>query len=117
MMKGVHFHHVTSGENTKGWVHSHGMDQQGLPELEMRNVPAFLVEAAADILRETCKYMIESGNKVSLGETMAVSDRTVFRFVHANPIPGQENHFEAERWQIVEVEGLCEECGAPAGIN
>ena len=111
MMKGIHFHHVVSGTHTKGWVHSHGMDQHGLPELEMRNVPAFLVEAAAHILREVCNYMIDSGNKVSLGETMAVSDRTAFHFAKAEPILGQENHYEAERWQIVEVQGRCEECG------
>jgi hypothetical protein len=111
-MNGIHFHHVISGRETKGWVHSHGMDRLGLPELEMRNVPAFLVEAAAKILRGVCNYMIESGNKVSVGETMALSERTAFRFLKADPIPGQDNHYETERWQIVEVECQCAECGA-----
>jgi hypothetical protein len=114
-MRGVYFHHVISGSDTKGWVHSHGMDRHRLPELEMRNVPAFLAEAAADILREVCRYMIESGKKVSVGETMAVSPQTAFRFVKADPIPGQENHYERDRWRIIEVECQCEECGKSEG--
>ncbi len=109
----VQFHHVTNG-STKGWVHTHGMDQFGLPELEMRAVPGFLVESAARILTSACDYMIDSAKKVSAGETMALSDHTVFQFVKADPIPGAEEHYEAERWQIVEVERLCECCQAKA---
>ncbi len=114
MMKGIQFHHVVSGRDTKG-VHTHGMDRLGLPELEMREVPGFLVEAAANILREISDYMSDPGNNVSVGETMAISDRTAFRFAKAMPIPGQENHYEVERWRIVEVECQCEECGQSEG--
>ena len=32
-VEGVTIHHVTTGVNTKGWIHTHGMDQFGLPEL------------------------------------------------------------------------------------
>ena len=111
----VECHHVISGSQTKGWVHTHGMDQFGLPDLEIRSVPAFLAASAATILRTACDYMIDSGKKVSLGETMAVSDRTVFRFEKAEPIPGQETHYDTERWQIVEVECVCSECKATGG--
>jgi hypothetical protein len=111
-MERIQLHHVISGKDTKGWVHTHGMDRLGLPELEMRSVPGFLAESAAKILRDVCDYLIESGNRVSVGETMAVSDRTVFRFVKAEPIPGQENHYETERWQIVESECKCADCRA-----
>jgi hypothetical protein len=89
-----------------------GMDRLGLPELEMREVPAFLSEAAANILRHACDYMIDSGKTVVVDETMAVSPRTAFRFVKAKPIPGQDDHYETERWQIVEIECQCAECGA-----
>lgn len=104
--------HVISGTETKGWVHTHGMDRLGLPELEMRKVPAFLAEAAAGMLANVCDYMIDSGKTVSVGETMAVSPRTTFRLVTTVPIPGRENHYETERWQIAEVECQCEDCGA-----
>ena len=111
-MPRVQCDHVISGSDTKGWVHTHGMDRLGLPELEMRDVPGFLAESAAALLEHICDYMIDSGKKVSVGETMAVSKRTTFRFVKAEPIPGHDNHYETERWQIVEVECQCAECGA-----
>ena len=37
----VCFHWLVDGE-TKGWIHTHGMDVLGLPELEIRSCPAFL---------------------------------------------------------------------------
>jgi hypothetical protein len=111
IMGKVQFHYLTDGRETKGWVHTHGMDCFGLPELEMRDIPGFLVEDAARMLKAVCDYMLDSGNKVCVGETMALSDRTVFRFVMSVPIPGEEEHYEVERWQIVEVEHRCEECG------
>ena len=93
------------------------MDRFGLPELEIRNVPAFLAGGAATILRTVCDYMIDSGKKVALAETMAISDQLVFRFEKAEPIVGQENHYDAERWQIVEAECVCSECGATGGTG
>ena len=101
----IYIHYVTNS-NTKGWVHTHGMDQFGLPELEMRAVPGFLAESAAKLLGFICDYMIDSGKKVSVGETMELSDHTAFRFVKADPIPEAEEHYETERWQVVEVEAL-----------
>jgi len=86
------------------------MDRFGLPELEIRNVPSFLAESAALILRHTCDYMLDSGRKVSLGETMGLSDRTVFQFVKSEPLPGEDEHYRVDRWEIAEVECLCEEC-------
>jgi hypothetical protein len=107
----IQFHHLTDGRHARGWVHTHGMVRFGLPELEMRGIPGFLAEDAARILKRVCDYMIDSGAKVSVGETMALSDRTVFRFVKAVPIRGEEEHYQVERWQIVEVEPRCEACG------
>ena len=110
----IECHYVISGIETKGWVHTHGMDRFGFPELEIRNVPAFLVGGAAVILRTVGNYMIDSGKKVSLGETMAISDESVFRFEKAKSIVGQENHYTTERWQIVDAECQCCECGIGA---
>jgi len=110
-MTGIQMHHVTNGDETQGWVHTHGMTAFGLPELEMRNVPSFLVEGAAKLLRSICHYMRQPGVVISVGETMATSPRTRFRFLKSQPIPGHENHFVEERWQIVEVEMSCDECG------
>lgn len=109
-MKRIDLHYVISGRDTKGWVHTHGMNQYGLPELESRDVPGFLAEAAAAILNTVCDYMLDSGEIVSLGQTMALSPRTRFRFMKPDPIPGEEDHYDVERWQIVEVEACCQDC-------
>jgi hypothetical protein len=103
-------HYLFEGEFTKGWLHTHGMQELNLPELEMRNVPSMLVEAAALLLKEVCAYMQQPDIVVRLGETMAVSDQTRFRFVKADPIPGEEGHYEHERWQLAEIDSCCDAC-------
>jgi hypothetical protein len=114
----VEFHWITDGGKTKGWVHTHGMDRLGLPELEIRDCPAFLGESAVRILREVCDYMLNLGTVVQAGETMGIWDRTRFRFVKSGPIPGEELHYEVERLQIVEMECNCDECGlTPSELN
>jgi hypothetical protein len=100
-----------------GWLHTHGMDTLGLPELEMRHVPAFLMEEASHMLGQISKYMqdakngVEGTKPVHVGEIMAMSRQTRFRFVKAKPMPGAENHYDVERWQIVDVESRCACCG------
>lgn len=108
---GLMMHHVTDGKRTRGWIHTHGMDRRGLPELEMRDVPAFLAPAAAGILREVCHYMIDTGVRIKAGETMATSPRTALRFVKPTPIFGAEDHYRVERLLIKEIRPACEGCG------
>ncbi len=111
-VEGLVIHHVIHGALTKGWLHTHGMDQYGLPELEMRNVPAFLIEPAARILNQTCRYMRQPGVVVKEGETMQFSADAPFRFVRSKPIPGSEDHYQVERWELVEIPTRCAHCGA-----
>jgi hypothetical protein len=114
----VTIHWVMDGRETKGWVHTHGMADLGLPELEVRGCPTFLGESAASILLGVCDYMLDSGMVVRAGETMGISDKTRFRFVKPTPIPGQEEHYEVERLQIVEMERGCDTCGlSPSQLN
>jgi hypothetical protein len=101
---------VTDGDATRGWVHTHGMANLGLPELEIRHVPSFLNEGAVMLLRDICDYMLESGNAVRPDETMETSPHTMFRFVRAKPIAGAEDHYEAERLLITEVDRACKCC-------
>ena len=67
----VAYHEVIDGDNTNGWIHTHGMDALGLPELEIRNCPLFLGEFAAEILRTVCDYMLDSGKVVKAGRNHA----------------------------------------------
>ena len=101
----VKIHYITED----GWLHTHGMDSLGLPELEVRHVPAFLAEDAAGLLRHVCDYMAESGVRIKPGETMATSPRNRFKFLESKP--GDEDHSQAERLLIAEVEPTCECCG------
>ena len=45
----VRFHWLIDGD-TKGWVHTHGMGEFGLPELEIRDCSAFLAESAVHLM-------------------------------------------------------------------
>ena len=106
----VRFHWLIDGD-TKGWIHTHGMDVLGLPELELRGCPAFLAESAVHLMRSVCDYMLASGKVVKAGENMATSDRTMFSFAIPEPVPGSEDHYEVERLQITDVDQQpCDEC-------
>jgi hypothetical protein len=106
--EGVTIHYVTDWS----WLHTHGMDAHGLPELEMRDVPAFLAEGATGLLQHVCGYMLRRGVRIKAGETMNVSPRTGFRFIAPEPLPGAEDHYEGERLQVVDLEPMCEDCQA-----
>jgi hypothetical protein len=102
----VTIHYVTDS----GWLHTHDMDAHGLPELEIRDVPALLAEGASDLLQRVCDYMLGSGTRVRAGETMSVSPRTRIRFIKPEPMPGEDDHYGEERLQIVGLEPACECC-------
>jgi len=106
----VKFHWLVDGRETKGWIHTHGMEDLGLPELEIRDCPAFLGEAAMRILRAVCDYMVGSGVAVQAGETMEISDITQFRFAKPTPLTQEQDHYNVARLQIVEMEPRCDEC-------
>jgi hypothetical protein len=107
----VRSHWVIDGENTTGWIHTHGMDLFDLPELEIRDCPAFLAEFAVWIVQSVSDYMLESGEVVEAGERMQISSNTVIGFAEAEPIPGHEDHYGAYRLRIVEAAPICDECG------
>lgn len=97
-----------------GWLHTHGMDRAGFPELEVRQVPGYLAEPASELLNILCDYMLSSGKRVKPGEVVAVSPRTSFRLIEPQPMPGDEDHYVTQRLQIIDVESGCHCCGARA---
>lgn len=105
----VKVHAVNNGEHTKGWIHTHGMVEYDLPELEMRNVPLFLVPDAYRMLREICDYMLSSEKPVLAGHTMEMGN-VCFQFVTPVPIPGEDEHYREPRLQVAEYVPLCESC-------
>jgi hypothetical protein len=94
-----------------GWVHTHGMDAHGYPEIEVRGVPDFLGESVVALIRHVCNYMLDEEVRIKPGETMEISPRTRFRLIKPDPLPGEEDHYDVERLQIVDVEQVCDCCG------
>lgn len=117
-MSAIKFDAVLGGPGEGAWVHTHGMDEYGLPELEIRGIPNFLIEPAANILHAVTDYMLDSGKVIALGESFAVSDQIVFTFTKAVPLPGEEDHYDVERWLIADLPPncLCERCRAEAEL-
>ena len=99
----VGFHWFISGNNV-GWVHTHGMEEFGLPELEIRDCPAFLAESAVHLMRSVCDYMHTTGKAVRAGDNMRITDRTTFTFAIPEPMPGSDDHYKVERLQIVDID-------------
>jgi hypothetical protein len=61
-------------------------------------VPNFLFEDAARLLNHVADYMVNHAKKpVRVGETMAVSDLCVFRFLPATPRQDDLEHYKDER--------------------
>jgi hypothetical protein len=87
------------------------MTAAGLPEIEVRDVPAFLAEAAGTLVNRVCDYMLSTGEPVSSGQTMRISPGAQIKFVTAEPMPGKEDHYDHERLQIVDFEARCVGCG------
>lgn len=120
----IQLHAVTNGADQSGWIHTHGMDKLGCPDLEIRGVPLFLVEPAAMLLNKVVQYMVDlvrnGGEQVQLGHTMSAGPLSIFRFVKLEPIPGDEEHFEHERWALSDepMRGMCDDCvGAACGCD
>ena len=107
---------VTSGVHTDGWVHTHGLEALGLPELELRGVtPRFLMPAAAMLLSNIADYMANGGRRVAVGDAMVLDELTFVRVARAEPIPGEADHYRHERWTVLEVpESCCPLCDESA---
>jgi hypothetical protein len=106
-------HVVTDGAEEMGWVHTHGMAKFNMPELEIRKLPLFMALAAVCLLNTITDYMLNSGKQVVLGQSLCFSRMCIVGFEKLQPIGGSENHFETERWALVdppEVHGMCSRC-------
>lgn len=92
------------------WLHTHGMGAYGKPELEIRDVPAFLVGDATSFLNQVCAYVaLEATKPVLLGQSMALGNTVPFTFtqLEGDDIGHAPNHYEEERWALVGDTGMC----------
>lgn len=110
-------HMVFDGEKTKGWVHTHGLDKFDLPELEIRDIPVFMMTSAGRILNLVSDYLLNGDKPIKVGETMVFGDGAIVKFIEAEPIPGDEEHYQVERWQLVDPASTMLKCAACDGEN
>lgn len=98
--------HCITEEPHCGWMHTHGMAELGLPELEIRSVPLFLSPDAANLLNHIAQYMYDGKNglndarPVKLGQRLGVGPMQIVQFVKLMPIPGEEDHYANECWAL-----------------
>jgi len=116
IQKHIELHAVTNGADQTGWIHTHGMHKLGCPDLEIRGVPLFLVSEAASLLNHVARYIVEQSRSgdhvVQLGHVMSASPSSIFRFVKLDPIQGDEEHFQHERWALSDepMRNMCDDC-------
>ncbi len=110
-------HYVTDGP-ARGWLHTHGLAAHGKPELEIRNVPMFLRDAASGLLNDVAGYLLNdaraplvAGDLIELGTT----SRIRVLAARADPEAGYDpSHYEGYvRLVVVDPPDTgceCEEC-------
>ena len=95
------------------WMHTYGLVEFGLPELELRNVPALYIEGGGDVLNTWGYYMVIEGRTIKAGENLG----------KGGPVPltlraaGSTDPFwwkqgvACIRLEVEAVHGVCEVCG------
>lgn len=113
IVKEIHVDAVVDGP-AKGWVHTHGLDRFGRPELEIRNVPTLFSAAACALLNEVADYMVNGTDKpVLAGQNMQLGQHTLLKFHKAEPDDKagyDTNHYTVPRLQILGIDQKCSCC-------
>lgn len=113
--KVIKLHLITSPGPQFGWMHTHGMNELNLPDLEMRNVPLFLGTSAARFLNQIAQYMynakkgIQGYIPVEVGHTFVFGENARVLFEKSLPMPGDEMR-DVERWTVTDMpmRGACD---------
>lgn len=105
-------------EDGTGWLHTAGMEEYDLPNLEMRDIPLFLVESAATLMNHIAEYFHhakEHSIELGLGHTITVSSRTKVHLVQMDPFEGKEQMYERPFWGLVSDPSMHHVCDSCAG--
>jgi hypothetical protein len=114
IQKEIEVHHITDGK-AYGWVHTHGLAKHNQPELEIRHIPLFMGPAATIILNNIADYMLNGGGELKLGQTIKLGPRTAAKLAKLPPITSALNHYQEERWALVDLEELKGKCSCCEG--
>lgn len=98
----LQIHGIIDGDETRGWVHTHGMQSHGLPELEIVGLPLFMVPPATSLLNEIADYMLNEDAEVLPGQRMQIGRVLVGFVAPLEPLKGGENHYEYPVLRVVD---------------
>ncbi len=107
-------HLVTDGP-AKGWLHTHGLDAHGKPELEIRDVPLFLGSAGTGLLNDLADHLLNDAASLVAGELVAWG-RSSIQVLEARPDDEagyDAAHYRTTRLVLVDPPGdacACDEC-------
>ena len=93
------------------WIHTHGLVTYGYPELEIRDIPGFMVDGAGRLLNRIGQYMLKTKAVIHADENMQLDDNCILSFIE-DPLDDEDDHYEVERLRIVDPPGMgrCERC-------
>ncbi len=111
----IQIHLVTDGANTKGWIHTHGLEKFGVPDLEIREIPLFLGPYACLLLNEFAEYLVDNFERkpVIPGQTIQMGP-CVFTVEECPILPEDEGdgHYTVRRFRLVDSAKMIGRCHA-----
>ncbi|MCZ7686469.1 MAG: hypothetical protein M5U28_50025 [Sandaracinaceae bacterium] len=111
----IAIHAILEGDEI--WIHTHGLAERGLPELEIRRVPTWAKRPAARLLNALADYLVSPDKPVHVGEMIEVDGFGALQLVRAEPREPIADHYDHERWAVVSAPEACPcaYCQASAG--
>lgn len=97
------------------WIHTHGLRDRALPELELRAVPTWMMRPGTRLLNAIADYLIRPEKAVFAGDVFDVPGFGMVQLTEAEPREPIADHYDHERWTVVnapEESHPCECCRA-----
>lgn len=99
----IEVEHIVGGPS-HGWVHTHGLAVLGLPELEIRGVPAFLGTAASRLLVDVANHLAHGQVDPLPGATLTLDRYPQMRLELLGPGAGYDaDHYGDTRLCLVDA--------------
>jgi len=95
----IRFEALDEGDSV--WIHTHGMQKFGLPELEIENIPAVLVQSGLRLMFMAAKSLLASReSRPDVGSPFSLPGTPILLDMQSTP-PDMEGHFPSGSLKIV----------------
>ncbi len=89
------------------WIHTHGLRERDLPELEIRGAPTWMSHPGAKLLNALADYLVQPAKPVCVGDVIEVDGFGTIQLVRSEPREPIAEHYDHERWAIVDAPKQC----------